>query len=237
MPCPLQRRAARLVFSCCPCTRVLAVCAPSSHATWVTRVASTCIQSRFGERRVSTFLLRCDPTDRNSPCKSSAGKLHSSASTPRVTRDHWQTDRPNERVDGCPPMGGFSVPRLRGASLRGTQATAQSSSKPNQRRRRSLASWQASLGRHVPGAQACWRSNILRRWFGFMIASMRPQPLDLFDDSDPAAQARGFQEAFDQWLAHQRTSVSRKITLASSVRAYTVLWQAFAEWCLSQAPV
>ena len=80
-------------------------------------------------------------------------------------------------------------------------------------------------------------SNTLRRWFGFMIASMRPQPLDLFDDSDPAAQARGFQEAFDQWLAHQRTSVSRKITLASSVRAYTVLWQAFAEWCLSQAPV
>jgi len=80
-------------------------------------------------------------------------------------------------------------------------------------------------------------SNTLRRWFGFMIASMRPQLLDLFDDSDPAAQARGFQEAFDQWLAHQRTSVSRKITLASSVRAYTVLWQAFAEWCLSQAPV
>ena len=30
-------------------------------------------------------------------------------------------------------------------------------------------------------------SNTLRRWFGFMIASMRPQPLDLFDDPVLAA--------------------------------------------------
>ena len=66
---------------------------------------------------------------------------------------------------------------------------------------------------------------------------MAPQNLDLFDDADPADQVRAFQEAFDQWLDHQRTAAARKITLASSIRSYTVLWQAFAEWCLSQTPV
>ncbi|MBS0476601.1 MAG: integrase, partial [Proteobacteria bacterium] len=66
---------------------------------------------------------------------------------------------------------------------------------------------------------------------------MATQNLDLFDDADPADQVRAYQEAFDQWLDHQRTAASRKITLTSSIRAYTVLWQAFAEWCLSQSPV
>ncbi len=66
---------------------------------------------------------------------------------------------------------------------------------------------------------------------------MATQNLDLFDDGDPADQVRAYQEAFDQWLDHQRTAASRKITLTSSIRAYTVLWQAFAEWCLSQSPV
>ena len=66
---------------------------------------------------------------------------------------------------------------------------------------------------------------------------MAPKNLDLFDDADPADQVRAYQEAFDQWLEHQRTAASRKITLASSIRSYTVLWQAFAEWCLSQSPV
>lgn len=66
---------------------------------------------------------------------------------------------------------------------------------------------------------------------------MCPQTLDLFDDTDATTEARHFQVAFDAWLTHQRTSVARKLTLASSIKAYTVLWQAFAEWCLSQSPV
>jgi integrase len=69
-----------------------------------------------------------------------------------------------------------------------------------------------------------------------MIVCMCPQTLDLFDDAGPVEEARRFQDAFDQWLAHQRTLASRKLTLFSSVRAYTVLWQAFAEWCLAQSP-
>ncbi|MCU0694838.1 MAG: hypothetical protein MUF54_25985 [Polyangiaceae bacterium] len=66
---------------------------------------------------------------------------------------------------------------------------------------------------------------------------MLAQTHDLFDDTGPAEQVRAFRAAFEQWLAHQRTSASRKITLASSVRSYTVIWQAFAQWCLSQSPV
>jgi integrase len=66
---------------------------------------------------------------------------------------------------------------------------------------------------------------------------MSPQTLDLFDDTDPMTEARHFQAAFDAWLTHQRTSVARKLTLPSSIKAYTVLWQAFAEWCLGQSPV
>lgn len=70
-----------------------------------------------------------------------------------------------------------------------------------------------------------------------MISLMASQTLDLFDDTDSTTEARHFQSAFDAWLTHQRTSVARKLTLASSIKAYTVLWQAFAEWCLSQSPV
>ena len=70
-----------------------------------------------------------------------------------------------------------------------------------------------------------------------MIPPVAALNLDLFDDVDPAEQVRAYQEAFDQWLDHQRTAASRRITLASSIRSYTVLWQAFAEWCLSQSPV
>lgn len=80
-------------------------------------------------------------------------------------------------------------------------------------------------------------TNVYRRWFGFMIFPMSPQTLDLFDDTDPTTEVRHFQAAFDAWLTHQRTSVARKLTLPSSIKAYTVLWQAFAEWCLSQSPV
>ncbi len=40
---------------------------------------------------------------------------------PMFTRDHWQTDRPNERVDGCPPMGGVLGPTLRCITTRDTR--------------------------------------------------------------------------------------------------------------------
>ncbi len=70
-----------------------------------------------------------------------------------------------------------------------------------------------------------------------MIFAMPSQTLDLFDDTDPTTEVRNYQAAFDAWLTHQRTSVARKLTLPSSIKAYTVLWQAFAEWCLGQSPV
>jgi integrase len=60
--------------------------------------------------------------------------------------------------------------------------------------------------------------------------------LDLFDEPGSAADPQSFKAAFDAWLEHQRSCVSRRITQASSIRAYTALWQAFSEWCLNQSP-
>ena len=71
----------------------------------------------------------------------------------------------------------------------------------------------------------------------FYDSPVHARNLDLFDDADPAQQVRVYREAFEQWLGHQRTAAARKITLASSVRSYAVLWEAFSEWCLSQSPV
>lgn len=73
------------------------------------------------------------------------------------------------------------------------------------------------------------------RWF--KIKAMPPHTPDLFDEPTAATQAPVFQAAFDQWLAHQQTAVARRLTQASSVKAYTSLWQAFAAWCLAQTPV
>lgn len=62
--------------------------------------------------------------------------------------------------------------------------------------------------------------------------------LDLFEDHvSPGVEQQVFQAAFDLWLANQRTSARRKITQVSSIKAYTVLWQSFSDWCLGQLPV
>jgi site-specific recombinase XerD len=65
---------------------------------------------------------------------------------------------------------------------------------------------------------------------------MSHHTLDLFDEPGCAADPHLFKEAFDGWLEHQRSRVARRITQDSSIRAYTALWQAFSEWCLSQSP-
>ncbi len=75
------------------------------------------------------------------------------------TRDEWLNDPPNERVDGCPPMGGVSVP-LCGAPPRGAPGGHLGSCET-----------EPTAAALVLGEYVVFGSNGNRRWFGFTIDS------------------------------------------------------------------
>ena len=63
----------------------------------------------------------------------------------------------------------------------------------------------------------------------------RQMSLSLFDDGPSGGQALVFAQAFEAWLATQRSSGS--LRQEASVSVYREMWKAFSAWCLGQAPV
>ena len=59
--------------------------------------------------------------------------------------------------------------------------------------------------------------------------------LSLFDESPPPGHAAALRQAFDAWLADQRGA--GLLRQDGSVAVYRDMWEAFAAWCLGQAPV
>jgi len=59
--------------------------------------------------------------------------------------------------------------------------------------------------------------------------------LSLFDETSPAGYAPVFEQAFAAWLADERGSGS--LRRDGSIGVYQDMWDAFAGWCLGQAPV
>jgi integrase len=59
--------------------------------------------------------------------------------------------------------------------------------------------------------------------------------LSLFDDGPLGGNGLVFEQAFEAWLAAQRSSGSLRREASAAV--YREMWSAFSSWCLGQAPV